>query len=118
MAKADRELCAAAILTLGLLAGCAAAPQPSQADQANLASCTAQANAVYQQDNLNALGRTSQNGLLYSPTPDHVFDAQRMGTLNAYNNQVNDCVNNGNPNTSPPPTAGTPLPKPQIVGTP
>jgi hypothetical protein len=118
MAKADTGLCAASILAMGLLSGCAPAPAPSQADQANLAACTAQANAVYQQSNLNALGRTSQNGLLYSPTPDHVFDAQRMGTLNAYNNQVSDCVENGNPNTTPPAPAGAPLPKPQIIGTP
>jgi hypothetical protein len=118
MARADKISGAASILAFGLLAGCAASPPPSQADQANLASCTAQADAVYQQSNLNALGRTSQNGLLYSPTPNHVFDAQRMGTLNAYNNQVSDCVENGNPNTTPPATAAAPLPKPQIVGTP
>jgi len=116
MAKAATNLCAASILLAGLLAGCA--PPPSAADQSSVASCTAQANAVYQQDNLNALGRTSQNGLLYSPTPDHVFDAQRMGTLNAYNNQVSDCEENGNPNATPPPSAAAALPKPQILGTP
>jgi hypothetical protein len=105
----------AVILAAGL-SGCAATPAPSQADQANLASCTQQADAVYQQDNLNGLARTPQNGLLYSATPNHVFDAQRLGTLSARDNQISDCVDNGN--TSRPGGGGAPLPVPQIIGTP
>jgi hypothetical protein len=117
MAKVRTALWAAPILALGMLAGCAAAPAPSQADQANLAACTADADAVYQQDNLNGLGRTSQNGLLYAPMPDQVFSGQHMGTLNARNNQVKDCVQNGNPNNHPA-TAAIQMPAPQIAGTP
>jgi outer membrane murein-binding lipoprotein Lpp len=116
MARTRISLLAASILASGLLAGCAQTPAPSQADQANVASCTAQADAVYQQDNLNGLARTSQNGLLYAPMPNQVFDAQRMGTMNARDNQISDCVANGNPNNRP--LAAAPLPAPQIIGNP
>jgi len=117
MAKVRTAFWAAPILALGFLAGCAAAPPPSQADQANLAACTADADAVYKQSNLNALGRTNQNGLLYAPMPDQVFNGQRMGTLDARNNQISDCVQNGNPNNRPA-TAAIQMPAPQIAGTP
>jgi hypothetical protein len=116
MARTRINLPAASILTLGFLAGCAASPAPSPADQSNIASCTAQADAIYQQDNLNGLARTSQNGLLYAPMPNQVFNAQRMGTMNARDNQINDCVENGNPNNRP--LGGAPLPAPQIIGNP
>ena len=39
-----------------------------------------------------------------------------MGTLNVRDNQIQDCVDNGNPNNRPAVTA--PLPAPQIIGTP
>lgn len=100
-------------LAASLLAGCAA-PPPSAADQANLAACTQQADAVYQQDNLNGLARTSQNGLYFAPMPNHVFDAQRMGTLNARDNQIRACMENGSAQAP----GGKPLPAPQIIGTP
>jgi hypothetical protein len=116
MARTRITLPAASMLALGMLAGCAESPAPSQADQANLASCTAQADAVYQQDNLNGLARTSQNGLLYAPMPNQVFQSQRMGTMSARDNQISDCVENGNPNNRP--LAGAPLPAPRIIGNP
>jgi hypothetical protein len=116
MTRSSLSLWVVPIAALGALAGCAPQPAPSQAAQANLASCTAQADAVYQQDNLNGLARTSQNGLLYPATPDQVFTGQRMGTLNARDNQIQDCVDNGNPNNRPAVTA--PLPAPQIIGNP
>jgi hypothetical protein len=103
------------ILPAGLLAGCAA-PPPSGADQANLAACTQSADAVYQADNENGLARTSQNGLYFAPMPDHAFDSQRMGSLNARNNQIQDCMDNGNPDAALPGQAK--LPAPQIIGTP
>jgi len=111
-----RALCV--VLPLGGVAACAAAPPPDT-DQANLAACTQTADAVYQADNYNSLARTSQNGLLYPATPNHVFDAQRMGTLDARNNQIRDCMENGNPDA--PSGAGTPsdaasLPAPRIIG--
>jgi hypothetical protein len=106
------------VLPFGALAACAGAP-PSDSEQANLAACTQSADAVYQADNYNGLARTSQNGLLYSATPNHVFDAQRLGTLDARNNQIKDCMENGNPEA--PAVGGTPsitapLPAPQIIG--
>jgi hypothetical protein len=113
------------MLALAALSACAPQPTPAQASQAsqaslatqaNLASCTAQADAVYDQSNLNGLARTSQNGLLYPAAPDQVFSGQRMGTLNVRANQIQDCVDNGNPNNRLPVT--TPLPAPQIIGTP
>jgi hypothetical protein len=115
MARSNIDFWLAPIM-LAALAACAPQPAPSPAAQANLASCTAQADAVYQQSNLNGLARTGQNGLLFPATPDQVFDGQRMGTLNARNNQIQDCVQNGNPNNRS--IAGAPLPAPQITGTP
>ena len=103
-------------LSLGLLGACAAAPPPSQAEQANLASCTQQADAVYDQSNLNGLARTSQNGLYFAPMPNHAFDAQRDGTLDARNNQIKDCMENGNPNAPAP--GGGALPAPTITTSP
>jgi hypothetical protein len=81
-------------LWLSGLAGCAA-PPPSAAEQANLAACTSQADAAYNAQNYDALSRTSQNGLRYSATPNHVFDAQQMGSLHARDSQISDCVQNG-----------------------
>jgi hypothetical protein len=106
---------ACVLLPAGLLAGCAAAPS-SPAEQANLANCTQQADAVYQQDNLNGLARTGQNGLYFAPMPNHAFDAQREGTLDARNNQIKDCMDNGNPDA--PALAGAALPAPQIIAPP
>ena len=107
------------VLPLNLLAGCAASG-PSDADQANLAACTQNADAVYQADNENGLARTGQNGLYFAPTPDHVFDSQRMGTMSARDTQIQDCVDNGNPDAPAaggPTAAGAKLPAPQIIGT-
>ena len=104
------------VLAAGILAGCAAAPPPSAAEQAELAACTQQADAVYAQSNLNALGRTSQNGLYMAPMPNHVFDGQRMGTLNARNNQIRACMENGNPGAGAPAAAS--LPAPRIIDNP
>lgn len=115
MVRSKLSFWAVPILALALSA-CAPQPSPSPAAQANLASCTAQADAAYQQSNLNGLARTSQNGLLFPATPNQVFDGQRMGTLDARNNQIQDCVDNGNPNNAPA-TAAT-VPAPQIIGTP
>ncbi len=98
------------ILPSGLLSACAA-PPPSAADQTELTTCTQQADAVYQQDNIDGLARTNQNGLYFAPDPNHVFDAQREGTLDARNNQIRACMNNGN--ATPP--GGAPLPAPQII---
>ncbi len=116
MARSNVSFFAAPMLALAALSACSPPPAPSAGDQANLASCTAQADAVYDQSNLNGLARTGQNGLLYPATPGQVFSGQRMGTLNARNNQIQDCVDNGNPNNRP--TVTEPLPAPQIIGTP
>jgi hypothetical protein len=120
MAGTGRTIFRAAFLVLpaALLAGCAAAP-PSDADQANLAACTQQADAAYQQDNLNGLARTGQTGLYFAPMPNHVFDSQRMGSLNARNNQIQDCVSGGSSGQSAavgPASASAPLPAPQVTG--
>ncbi len=117
MARSNLSLWSAPMLAaLAALASCAPQPAATSADQANLASCTAQADAVYDQSNLNGLARTGQNGLLFPATPGQVFSGQRMGTLNVRNNQIQDCVDNGNPNNRA--TVTAPLPAPQIIGTP
>jgi len=99
-------------------AGCAATPPPSTADQADLATCTAQADATYDAQNYDSLSRTGQNGLLYSATPNHVFDAQRLGSLHARDDQLSDCLRNGTGGTA---SAGAAIPgfapvAPQIIG--
>lgn len=98
-----------------LLAGCTLSTPPSEADQANLAACTQQADATYQANNYDALARTSQNAVRYSATPNHVFDAEQMGAMNERNNQINDCVQNGN--TIRPVIPGPPLVAPTVTGT-
>jgi hypothetical protein len=103
----------AGILALG---GCAIAPPPSQADQANLATCTAQADATYNAQNYDQLSRTSQNGLRYSATPNHVFDAQQLGSLHERDDQITDCVNNGTGGTASAALPGPAPAVPQIIG--
>ncbi len=61
------------------LAGCAANAPESNAQQADDAACTAQADALYNSETVDEQARTSQNGLLYAPMPTHVFDAEQLG---------------------------------------
>jgi hypothetical protein len=104
----------------GILAavGCATSPPPSQADDANLATCTAQADATYNAQNYDQLSRTSQNGLRYSAMPNHVFDAQELGSLHERDDQITACVNNGTAGTASAAAAlpGPPPAVPQIIG--
>jgi hypothetical protein len=97
-----------------MLVGCSFSPPLSDADQANLAACTQQADATYQANNNDELARTSQNAVRYSATPNHVFDAEQMGAMNERNNQINDCVQNGN--TIRPVIPGPPLVTPTVTG--
>ncbi len=96
-----------------LLAGCAAPAPPSAAATADANTCTAQADAVYQQENVDALSRTSQNGLYFGNTPTHVFDAQRMGSMHQRDSAITNCEDNGNSNLRP--AYGSPLVTPHIV---
>lgn len=105
------KLRALAALPVMLLAGCAAAAPESPAHQANLANCTAQADAVYRQDNLDGLARTGQNGLYFAPMPNHVFDAQRMGSMSARDREIQACMDQGSAGLP----GSKPLPAPQIV---
>jgi len=107
---------AAALAGLLAIGGCAGAPPPSQADDANLATCTAQADAAYDAQNYDQLSRTSQNGLRYSATPNHVFDAQQLGSLHERDDQLNDCVNNGSGATASATLPGPAPVAPQIIG--
>ena len=106
----------ACVVLPACLLGACAAPPPQTAADAELAACTQQADSVYQQSNLNGLARARQNGLYFAPDPNHVFDAQRDGTLDARNNQIQDCVDNGNPDAQIP--GEKPLPAPQIIAQP
>jgi len=88
--------------TVGLaIAGCAAAPPPSPAQQAEATTCTAQADATYKAQNYAELSRTSQAGLLYAPMPNHVFDAQTLGALHVRDSQITDCERNGGDGSGP-----------------
>jgi len=105
------------LLAVCLLAGCAT-PPPSPADQADLATCTSQADATYDAQNFDALSRTSQNGLRYSATPNQVFDAQRLGSLHDRDDQIAACVDNGTGGAASAQAAipGPPPATPQIIG--
>jgi hypothetical protein len=99
-------------LVCGTLAGCAGSQPESTAQQADDATCTAQADAAYEAQNANLLARTSENGLYFAPMPNRVFDGQRMGALSARDNQIQSCEQNGNtgPNVN-----GVPVVAPHIV---
>jgi hypothetical protein len=96
------------------LAACAAEPPQTASEQADASACTAEADAAYNAQNYDALSRTSQNGLLFAPTPNHVFDSQRMGSLHARDSQITECEQNGK--TAGSIAGGTPIVTPQIIG--
>jgi len=96
-----------------LCAGCATQPPPTPSQQAEAATCTAQADAAYQAQNEDALSRTSQNGLLFAPVPNHVFDSQRQGSLHERDDQITSCEQNGD--TAAAIAPGTPIVAPQII---
>jgi hypothetical protein len=103
-----------AALVCGTLAGCAGSQPESTAQQADDATCTAQADAAYEAQNANLLARTSENGLYFAPMPNQVFDGQRMGSMSARDNQIETCEQNGNtPNVN-----GVPVVTPHIVQSP
>jgi hypothetical protein len=103
-----RMIAAAAAAAAALVAGCAAGPPPTAAQQADAASCTAAADATYNAQNYEALSRTSQNGLRYSPMPNHVFDAAQMGAMHQRDSEITSCEANG----SPDPAGALPGPPP------
>ncbi len=105
-----------AVLTCAALAGCAAGPPPSAAEQAEAASCTAQADATYNAQNYDNLSRTSQANLRYSPMPNHVFDAQNLGAIHARDSQIAMCEQNGE--TGGPGLPGAVPVTPHIITTP
>jgi hypothetical protein len=96
------------------LAGCAPPSAPTAAEQAEATACTAQADATYDANNVDALSRTSQNGVFFAPDPNRVFDSQRLGSLHERDSQITDCEQNGSSAGSIPP--GTPIVTPQIIG--
>ncbi len=96
------------------LAACATPAPPSASSEAEASACTAEADASYNSQNFDALSRTSQNGLLFAATPNHVFDSQRMGSLHARDRQITDCEAHGQDAGGI--AAGTPIVTPHIVG--
>lgn len=108
-----RLLLAVSLMPALLCAGCAVTLPPTPSQQAEAADCTAQADAAYQAQNEDALSRTSQNGLLFAPLPNHVFDSQREGSLHERDSQITDCEQNGTASTGIAP--GTPIVAPQIM---
>jgi len=96
------------------LAGCTPPPAANPAQEAEASACTAQADAAYTSENTDALSRTSQNGLYFAPTPNHVFDSQRLGSLHQRDSDITACENNGNGAGAIAP--GTPIVTPHIIG--
>jgi hypothetical protein len=105
-----------AALACAWLAGCAAGQPESQAQQADNAACTAQADATYNANTIDEQARTKQNGLLYAPMPNHAFDAEQLGAQHVRDSQITDCEQNGNKGA--PIVNGTPVVTPHILGTP
>jgi hypothetical protein len=108
-----------AVIVAGALAGCAAAPPPSTADEADAASCTAQADAAFSSEDEDALARTSQTGELFSARPNHVFDAERLGALHERDSQITNCEDEGADAAGAAPAGPsflqTPVVPPQII---
>jgi len=100
-----------AALICGTLAGCAASQPESTAQQADDATCTAQADATYEAQNPNLLARTGQNGLQFPAMPNQVFEGQRLGAMSARDNQIQACEQNGNTAN----VNGVPVVAPHIV---
>jgi len=109
-----RLMCGLSLAPLLWFAGCAQGPAPTAADQADASACTAQADAGYDANNVDALSRTSQNGLLFAPDPNRVFDSQRLGSLHARDSQITNCEADGADAGSIAP--GTPIVTPHIIG--
>ena len=105
-----------AALACAWLAGCAAGAPESQAQKAETADCTAQADATYRAHTIDEEARTSQNGLIFGATPTHAFDAEHLGAEHVRDSQITACEQNGN--NSGPVVNGTPVVTPHIVGTP
>ncbi len=104
--------CSAALLLA--LAGCTATPPASQAQQADNAACTAQANAQYQQNTQDLQARPPQVGQRYGAMPTQVFNAERMGALNERANQITQCEETGSNNGQPQTNGFTPV-APHII---
>ena len=107
----------AGIMACGGLVGCAPMAPPSPSQQADDAACTAQADATYRANTQDQQARTLQNGLYFAPMPNRVFQSQQMGAEHVYDSQLQNCEQNGNPDTAPSINTA-PLVPPQIIGTP
>jgi hypothetical protein len=105
-----------AVLLAGCLTGCAAQPE-SQAQQADDSACTAQADAVYNAQNVNLEGRPSENGLRYPASPTEVFQGQQMGSEHERDTQITNCEEYGNDNGQNT-VNGVPVVTPHIISTP
>jgi hypothetical protein len=55
--------------------------------------------------------------LLFSQTPNHVFDSQRLGSLHVRDSQITACEQNGAANGDDGLAAAVPVP-PRIISTP
>ena len=106
-----------AVMVCGGLAGCAQIAPGSAGRQAEDSACTAQANAIYNANTEDEQARTLQNGLLFAPMPTRVFQSQQMGAEHVYDSQVQQCEQNGNPDTGDSINTA-PLVPPQIIGPP
>jgi len=107
------------ILAAGLLAGCTPPEPESSASAAAAATCTAQGDATYNALDEDQLARTSQAGLLFSPMPNHVFDAEQEGAMHVRDSQIADCERNGTaPSTSAGAAQSGAIVTPHIVQTP
>ncbi len=97
--------------------GCTQTPPESSAQQADDEACRLQADSLYNSLSQDQLARPTQTGLLSGSTPDHVFDAEKLGALNARQLDIKRCELQGN--TSIPGSAGGKgYATPHIVGTP
>lgn len=91
-----------ALISLAMLAGCAAPPQ-NAATKADNAACVKSADAAYKNSTVNLLARQPQTGLRYG-APTLAFQGEEMGALNQRALQIRRCeqlgTQNGTPNMS------------------
>lgn len=78
-----------ALISIPLLAGCAAQPQ-TQAQKADQAACTQAADIAYRNSTINLQARPTQNGLRYG-APVAAFQGEEMGAMNQRALQIQRC---------------------------
>lgn len=101
-----------ALISIPLLAGCAAQQQTQEA-AANQAACTKAADIAYRNSTINLQARPLQTGLRYG-APVMAFQGEEMGAMSQRASQIQRCEELGN-QTNMPSMNGVQIVAPHIV---